>query len=606
MRQGDFLNKKVCNDILEVVAPDQVAPDKKKKLPAAGAAAAAVVAVSQAKNPSPPPEDKSSSPAKPKLTASERLSQKSSRRSLADPTKLVRENSLTSAVDQPGGTMSEESDPRVPHEALSEHALYATTMEGQDAAERLLLCYPRFLVGLVRRPVEERVALPPPAMLPPINITTLFESLSDTLEGAMSFLRLFKGMASWDPTTAAKHFFSWSRDGPLHHHVAAQFIRQHRLLLLCTRIPKSVPIGRHVSTADSLEMLNESLRALLEHAMGYHVGYTVCIASATRRLGKTTLMQQLTSPSLQTTAMGRTRVEVTDSSGATAKSENPDLPCMKIKWAPQTGFRPTLDSQWLVDQAPPSDRTANPPLLFKITLSEIHWDGSNAARSQARFAALCLFLVADSYTLDQFEANVAVERDFPRGCDSTPVLVYAPKPQAPMDILLENRVVSIAEKHGIPYASVDIMDFASVARLQRLLVQWMVPVLQLPIDPRLVPRTVDVGALVLQNDVVLNDYLARTATLVGKKEVPAAVVALPPSLTPPDTSTSKQDKVPSTVRTTQSTQQPQQPAKQDHAPQKVVSPRSIPPNKDESPRRQQEPRRASRVVSPQKQQQPAA
>jgi hypothetical protein len=236
---------------------------------------------------------------------------------------------------------------------------------------------------------------------------------------------------------------------------------------------------------------------------------------------------------------------------------------------------PPEDAEAVLQLTEAAKRHILPPsLLLRLHLDELYFDGGFAAMKRLGRYAQVLWIVNDAFTADRFAAAAPqlqhafcsfqqhavlyCPRRHAAGQAGAKPLPSAATPAAAatqnsvsatpfLDAAMVNDTLStneadrihvemvlqrlqrqyhlrVAHIEVVPHSSQSIQGMNATSQhmlnLQRLLMQWMVPRLPLPVDPHNMPGGVDIGALFTRCDSVVADYL-RTSTechLMGAKQ----------------------------------------------------------------------------------------
>ena len=399
---------------------------------------------------------------------------------------------------------------------------------------------PKLLVAFLeqRQAGDINVKLPPfDTPFPAINVVTHLQLAGDSPENIASFFKQFTSLSCWEPRLCARQLIEWGGYPPLLHNVAQTFIQGNSLLFACSTPPRRAPLSRHLATAQAAEHMEASVRDMIYDPDGFHVGWSVVIASTIHGVGKSTLINALKQERLQSSAMSRPEKKVALRPSTFGDSNTPegsverqrmsekDLavwesfadPMMKVKWAPQIQEKiaQVSDGSYGCRKTVVVGAAGGPDsLMLKVGLNELFWNRSSiACRHTLTSAAMSIWLVSDEYSLDRLLHHVDFRwrkagGDIPDGTQAA--IVYSIRKGGRPNPKLEVEIANACAKYHLLSASVDTYDVKSIASLQRLIVQWMIPQLNLPIDPALLPPKVDLGKLVTKVDSSIVDYLKRT------------------------------------------------------------------------------------------------
>ena len=355
--------------------------------------------------------------------------------------------------------------------------------------------------------------------------------------------------------------------GPLIEH----FVECHNFLYsipLKSRRPEpeaedqTEPVHEVALTAPQLaeKLRRDRFVAVVNSVDGYHLGWTVAIASAVRSSGKTTLLQALMGcQGLNRPTSGIVALPLASGSVPLRRGEGESqtrtsameavehgVPYLRFQWTPtpkpraSTGpsaddtsnFESQLDAtetSFALPEYPAHVSGASDGhkhYVLQTYFAEVRYDGKMASKSMLSRCAQSVWVVSDEYTFTQTIERVNLRQDA-----RLAVIVYCPRvsryndatqppstqglPQG-FDPRVADAIKQYCIRHALPYAVVDVSSQESVESLQLLLVQWMAPSLRLPVLPHTLPEGVELGELcAFDMDAIASSYLKRAQDARG-------------------------------------------------------------------------------------------
>ena len=371
-----------------------------------------------------------------------------------------------------------------------------------------------------------------------------------------NLLNSFVG-ASWNGEWISQQLQEWSsvtsglQRQPLCEPLVTSFVEKHAFLF--TMCPETTKTSDSISVLDRLSKnMSDDQKKMFNTPEGYHVGWSVVIASTVSSVNRDEVIKALLAVQCQTNG-------ISDCHPRTQKAMF--VPAVRFAFLPQKGvvnqtrglvsqqsqvsLKAAVEKKEVriveagvgrqstrgepVEPSPRNDAKSqqqdDDPLekiLVQFNLQSYLFDGSNASQTALRSAAQVVWLVVDDFTFEHLQQTVDFSE--PPSPDLSSAIVYLPFPyngdrRTNYDVALKVR--KFCEMRHILYAEIDPLKPDSISALLVALMNDVSPAIRVPLNQLALPRCVHVGAMfAVDGDEVSRQQKKVQATLIKPEPEP--------------------------------------------------------------------------------------